>query len=80
MGVEIFPVVLYCNDAELIKYVESKERYHVNKITDSDFAIKNTRKKRLFIHESSIEIDSSNMSAKEVAVRTVKRMNNEKNN
>ncbi|MGL9761161.1 MAG: AAA family ATPase [Wolbachia sp.] len=77
MGVEILPVVLHCNNEELIKRVELKERYQEGKISDSDFAIKRTREKRLFVPEGSIEIDNSNLSAKEVAARIVKKMNNE---
>jgi len=77
MGVEILSVVLHCNNEELIKRVESKERYQEGKIADSDFAIKRTREKRLFVPEGSLEIDNSNLSAKEVAERIVKRVNNE---
>lgn len=40
MGVKIFPVVLHCNNEELVKRVQSEERYQENKITDSDFAMK----------------------------------------
>ncbi|MDG7053520.1 MAG: hypothetical protein LKM45_06665, partial [Wolbachia endosymbiont of Alcedoecus sp.] len=52
--------------------------YQEGKITDSDFAIKRIRGKRLFVPEGSLEIDNSNLSAKEVAERIVKRMNNGK--
>ncbi|MCA4773831.1 hypothetical protein [Wolbachia endosymbiont of Mansonella perstans] len=76
MGVEILPVVLHCDNEELIKRIESKKRYQEGKITDLDFAIKRTREKRLFVPEGSLEIDNSNLSAKEVAERIVKGMNN----
>ena len=78
VGVEILPVALHCNNEELVKRVQSEERCRESKITDSDFAIKRIRGKRLFVPEGSLEIDNSNLSAKEIAKRIVKRMNNRK--
>ncbi|MGL9717425.1 MAG: AAA family ATPase [Wolbachia sp.] len=76
MGVEILPVVLHCNSEELVKRVQSEERHQENKITDSDFAMKKIKGKRLFAPEGSFEIDNSSLSAKEVAERIVKKMKN----
>ncbi|MGL9726325.1 MAG: hypothetical protein ACR5KV_07065 [Wolbachia sp.] len=66
-NVKILPVVLHCNDKELIKPVESKSRYQEGKITNSDFTIKRIEGKKLFIPGGSLEIDNSNLNAKEVA-------------
>lgn len=75
MDMEILPVVLHCNNKELVKRVQSEERYQENKITDSDFAMKKIEGKRLFIPEGTLEIGNSNLSAKEV----VEEMKEEKN-
>ncbi|NSM56453.1 ATP-binding protein [Wolbachia endosymbiont of Atemnus politus] len=74
MSVEILPVVLHCNNEELVKHVQSKERYQENKIINSDFAMKRIEGKRLFVPEGSLEIDNSSLSAKEVAERIVEEM------
>ncbi len=79
MGVKIFPVVLHCNNEELVKRVQSEERYQENKITDSDFAMKRIEGKRLFIPEGTLEIGNSNLSAKEVAKKIIEEMKEEKN-
>ncbi len=79
MDMEIFSVVLHCNNEKLVRRVQSEERYQENKITDPDFAIKKIEGKRLFIPEGSLEIDNSNLSAKEVAKKIVEEMKKEKN-
>ncbi|WP_265025953.1 ATP-binding protein [Wolbachia endosymbiont (group A) of Bibio marci] len=79
MGVKIFPVVLHCNNEELVKRVQSEERYQENKITDSDFAMKRIEGKRLFIPEGTLEIGNSNLSAKEAAKKIIEEMKEEKN-
>lgn len=79
MDMEILPVVLHCNNKELVKRVQSEERYQENKITDSDFAMKKIEGKRLFIPEGTLEIGNSNLSAKEVAKKIVEEMKEEKN-
>ncbi|GFQ94388.1 uncharacterized protein TNCT_8801 [Trichonephila clavata] len=79
MGVKIFPVVLHCNNEELVRRVQSEERHQENKITDSDFAMKKIEGKRLFIPEGTLEIGNSNLSAKEVAKKIVEEMKKEKN-
>ncbi|NEV49249.1 hypothetical protein EUZ93_01860 [Wolbachia pipientis] len=79
MGVKIFPVVLHCNNEELVRRVQSEERHQENKITDSDFAMKKIEEKRLFIPEGTLEIGNSNLSAKEVAKKIVEEMKKEKN-
>ncbi|WP_341812839.1 MULTISPECIES: AAA family ATPase [unclassified Wolbachia] len=79
MGVKIFPVVLHCNNEELVKRVQSEERYQENKITDSDFAMKRIEGKRLFIPEGTLEIGNSNLSAKEVAKKIIEEMKEERN-
>ncbi len=79
MDMEILPVVLHCNNKELVKRVQSEERYQENKITDSDFAMKKIEGKRLFIPEGTLEIGNSNLSAKEVAEKIVEEMKKEKN-
>lgn len=79
MDMEILPVVLHCNNKELVKRVQSEERYQENKITDSDFAMKKIEGKRLFIPEGTLEIGNSNLSAKEVAKKLVEEMKEEKN-
>lgn len=78
MNVEILPVVLYCNSAELVKRVQSKERVQERKITDSDFAMRRIKGKKLFVPQGSLEIDNSNLSAKEVAKKIVEKMNSKK--
>lgn len=78
MNVEILPVVLYCNSAELVKRVQSKEREKERKITDSDFAMRKIKGKKLFVPQGSLEIDNSNLSAKEVAKKIVEKMNGKK--
>lgn len=78
VGVEILPVVLHCNSEELVKRVQSEERYQENKTTDSDFAIKKIEGKRLFVPEGAFEIDNSNLSAKEVAKKIVEKIKGEK--
>ncbi|MGL9682214.1 MAG: hypothetical protein ACR5K2_04645 [Wolbachia sp.] len=67
---------MHYNNEELIKRVELKERCQEGKISGSDFAIKRTKEKRLFVPEGSIEIDNLNLCAEEVAARIVKKMNN----
>lgn len=79
MDMEILPVVLHCNNEELVRRVQSEERYQENKITDSDFAMKRIEGKRLFIPEGTLEIGNSNLSAKEVAKKIVEEMKEEKN-
>ncbi|MDM8335238.1 hypothetical protein [Wolbachia pipientis] len=74
MDVGILPVVLHCNSEELVKRVQSEERYQENKITDSDFAMKKTKGRRLFVPEGSLESDNSNLSAEEVAKKIVESM------
>ncbi|MDR2831921.1 MAG: hypothetical protein LBV62_03335 [Rickettsiales bacterium] len=78
MGVKILPVVLYCNNEELVRRVQSEERYQENKITDSDFAMKKIEEKRLFVPEGAFEIDNSNLSTKEVAKKIVEKIKGEK--
>ncbi|WP_405196972.1 hypothetical protein [Wolbachia endosymbiont (group B) of Erebia ligea] len=78
MNVEILPVVLYCNSGELVKRVQLKEREQERKITDSDFAMRRIKGKKLFVPQGSLEIDNSNLSAKEVAKKIVERMNGKK--
>ncbi len=79
MDMEILPVVLHCNDEELARRIHSKERCRKNKIIDSDFVMKRIEGKRLFIPEGTLEIDNSNLSAKEVAKKIVEEMKEEKN-
>lgn len=74
MGIKILSVVLHCNREELIKRVESKNRYQEGKITDSDFAMRRIKGKKLFVPQGSLEIDNSNLSAKEVAKKIVEKM------
>ncbi len=76
MGIEIFPVVLDRSNKGLIKRVELKEEYKVNKITGSDFAIKMIKEKRLFVLEGSLKIDNSSLGAKEVLKRIIEKLNN----
>lgn len=71
-------MVLYCNSAELVKRVQSKEREQERKITDSDFAMRRIKGKKLFVPQGSLEIDNSNLSAKEVAKKIVEKMNSKK--
>ncbi|WP_395463202.1 AAA family ATPase [Wolbachia endosymbiont of Cantharis cryptica] len=78
MGVEILPVVLHCNNEELAKRVQSEERHQENKITDSDFAMKKIKGKRLFVPKGSLEINNSNLSAEEVARKIVEKIGGEK--
>ncbi len=79
MDMKILHVVLHCNNEELVRRVQSEERYQENKITDSDFAMKKIKGKRLFIPEGTLEIGNSNLSAKEVAKKIVEEMKEEKN-
>ncbi len=72
------PVVLYCNSGELVKRVQLKEREQERKITDSDFAMRRIKGKKLFVPQGSLEIDNSNLSAKEVAKKIVEKMNSKK--
>lgn len=67
MNVEILSMVLYCNSGELVKRVQLKEREQERKITDSDFAMRRIKGKKLFAPQGSLGIDNSNLSAKEVA-------------
>ncbi|WP_353279490.1 AAA family ATPase [Wolbachia endosymbiont (group B) of Xanthorhoe designata] len=78
MNVEILPVVLYCNSGELVKRVQSKGRERERKITDSDFAMRRIKEKKLFVPQGSLKIDNSNLSAKEVAKKIVEKMNSKK--
>lgn len=66
-------MVLYCNSGELVKRVQLKEREQERKITDSDFAMRRIKGKKLFVPQGSLEIDSSNLSAKEVAKKLLKK-------
>ncbi|WP_425386112.1 AAA family ATPase [Wolbachia endosymbiont (group A) of Barypeithes pellucidus] len=79
MGAEILPVVLHCNNEELVRRVQSEERHQENKITDSNYATKKIKGKKLFIPGGTLEIDNSNLSAKEVAKKIVEEMKEEKN-
>lgn len=49
MNLEILSVVLYCNSGELVKRVQSNERERERKITDSDFAMRRIKGKKLFM-------------------------------
>ncbi|QCB62253.1 hypothetical protein EJB00_00960 [Wolbachia endosymbiont of Drosophila mauritiana] len=51
---------------------------HRRKITDSDFAMRRIKEKKLFVPQGSLKIDNSNLSAKEVAKKIVEKMNSKK--
>ncbi|QOD38363.1 hypothetical protein [Candidatus Wolbachia massiliensis] len=78
MGMKVLPAILHCNSEELVKRVQLEERGQENKITDSDFAMKKIKGKRLFVPEGSLEIDNSYLSAKKVAKKIVDTMKDEK--
>ncbi len=79
MDMEVLSVVLHCNDEELARHIHSKERCRKNKIIVLDFVMKRIEGKRLFIPEGTLEIDNSNLSAKEVAKKIFEEMKEEKN-
>lgn len=74
MSVEILPVVLYCNNEELVKRVQSEERSKENKITDPDSMRKRIEGKRLFVPKGALEFNNSYLSAKEVAKKIVEKI------
>lgn len=74
MGVEILPVVLYCNNKELVRRIQSKKRLQENKIVDLNFAMKRIKGKKLFVPEGSLEIDNSSLSSRKVAERIIKKV------
>ncbi|MDD9331768.1 MAG: hypothetical protein PV340_03980 [Wolbachia sp.] len=78
MNVKIFPVVLHCSNEELIRHIQPEDRYKEKKITDPYFTMKRIRVKRLLIPKGAFEIDNSNLSAKEVAQRIVKKIKSKK--
>ncbi|WP_041581353.1 hypothetical protein [Wolbachia endosymbiont of Drosophila simulans] len=47
---------------------------HRRKITDSDFAMRRIKEKKLFVPQGSLKIDNSNLSAKKI----VEKMNSKK--
>ncbi|WP_333023391.1 AAA family ATPase [Wolbachia endosymbiont of Pentidionis agamae] len=63
----ILPVVLHCKNDELIRRIQSKERYLNRKITDPVFALKRIKEKKLFVPDGAFEIDNSELTIKEVA-------------
>lgn len=72
MQVNFFPVVLYCNEAELIKRIQGENRH--GKITDSEVAMKRIHGRKLFVPTGAFEIDTSELSAEEVAKIIIKRI------
>ncbi|MBD0391190.1 AAA family ATPase [Wolbachia endosymbiont of Pentalonia nigronervosa] len=67
-GMKILYVVLHCSKEELEKRIQLQGRH--GKITDPEY-VKSTEGKKLFVPSGALEIDNSDLSAKEVARKIV---------
>ncbi len=74
MNTKVLPIVLKCNLSTLQKRVESKRQRENRKFTNPSLTAEKFRRKNLFIPPNAIEIENSDISAKEVAEKIVNQM------